>query len=97
MSFEPSMLVAILPQILLVVLGAVVLVLELTLPEEQQRNIGWVTAVGMGLILLASIPARPAAESGEVVWGGMLRHDWLSTMSLDNHVPRKLLDKPLKL
>jgi len=78
MSLDASMFLSILPQILLVVLGAVVLVLELILPEEHQRNIGWVTAIGTGIILLLSIPARPDAESAELVWGGMLRHDWLS-------------------
>jgi NADH-quinone oxidoreductase subunit N len=78
MSLDASMFLAILPQILLVVLGAVVLVLELFLPEEQHRNIGWVSAIGMGIILLLSIPARPDGQSNELIWGGMLRHDWLS-------------------
>jgi hypothetical protein len=55
MNLNASMFLPILPEILLVGLGAVVLVLE---------------------ILLFSIPARPEAEPS-LVWGGMLRHDWL--------------------
>ncbi len=76
MILNASMFLPILPEILLVGLGAVVLILDLILPKKQHRNIGWVTAVGMGLILLFSIPARPEAEPS-LVWGGMLRHDWL--------------------
>ena len=52
MNLYASMFLPILPEILLVGLGAVVLVLDLILPKNQHRNIGWVTAVGMGLILL---------------------------------------------
>jgi len=76
MILNASMFLPILPEILLVALGAVVLILDLILPKKQHRNIGWVTAVGMGLILLFSIPARPETEPS-LVWGGMLRHDWL--------------------
>ncbi|MFC2042552.1 NADH-quinone oxidoreductase subunit N [Chloroflexota bacterium] len=76
MILNASMFLPILPEILLVALGAVVLILDLVLPKKQHRNIGWVTAVGMGLILIFCIPARPEAEPS-LVWGGMLRHDWL--------------------
>ena len=77
MYLEPSMFLPILPEILLLVLGAVVLILDLILPKEQHRNLGWVTAMGMGLIMLASVVSRPTAESVQV-WGGMIRHDWLA-------------------
>lgn len=76
MSLDASMFLAILPQILLLVLGAVVLIVGLILPRQQRRNLGWVTAVGMGLILFFSLFAIPG-ENPELVWGGMLRYDWL--------------------
>jgi NADH-quinone oxidoreductase subunit N len=76
MSLNPSMFIPILPEILLLILAGIILVLQLIIPEEQQRNLGWVTAVGMGLIMILSIPARPSDEPS-LVWGGMLRYDWL--------------------
>jgi NADH-quinone oxidoreductase subunit N len=70
------MFLAILPHTLLLVLGAVVLAVGLMLPHEQRHNLGWVTAVGMGLIILFSLLGIPE-DTPELVWGGMLRHDWL--------------------
>ena len=77
MSLDLSMFLPILPEILLLILGVIVLVLDLILPREQHRNLGWVTAVGMGLIMLLSIPARPVGGPS-LEWGGMITHDWLS-------------------
>lgn len=76
MSLNVGMFLPILPEILLLVLGAVVMVLDLLVPKEQKRNLGWVTMVGAGLVILFSLPAIPAGEP-ELVWGGMVRHDWL--------------------
>jgi len=77
MYIDYSMLLAILPQISLMVLGGIVLILELVLSRDQYRNIGWVTAIGMGFILLLTIPALPE-EGSEAIWGGMIRNDWIS-------------------
>lgn len=77
MYIDYSMLLAILPQISLFVLGGIVLILELVLSRDQYRNIGWVTAIGMGFILLFTIPAMPE-EGSEATWGGMIRNDWIS-------------------
>ncbi len=77
MSLNLSMFIPILPELLLLLLGLVVLFLELFLPKQAHRNLGWVTAIGSGLIILLSIPAMPGAQA-EFVWGGMLRYDWLS-------------------
>lgn len=67
----------ILPEILLLILGLLILALQMSLPKPQHRNLGWVTAVGMGLVILFSLPARPGTEP-MYVWGGMISYDWLS-------------------
>jgi NADH-quinone oxidoreductase subunit N len=76
-SIDTAMFLPILPQILLLILGALILVLDLIIPKELRRNLGWVTAAGMGLILLLILPARPDFEP-TTAWGGMISHDWLS-------------------
>ncbi len=75
--FEPWMIVAILPEILVVILAVFVLLLDLALKEKFRRNLGWVVAVGLGLILvLGLIFSRPPDEA-QLIWGGMLMQDWL--------------------
>jgi NADH-quinone oxidoreductase subunit N len=77
-DLQPVMLLAILPEILLLALGAVVLVVDLLLPPVKRQSLGWLTVVGLGLILLISLfGARPGAGSVEL-WGGMLRFDWMA-------------------
>ena len=77
MTLDAAMFLAVLPEILLLVLGGVVLLLDFILPKEQHRLLGWVTAFGMLLVMLFSIPGMPG-ESTELSWGGMVRHDWLA-------------------
>jgi len=61
--FEPWWVVAILPEILLVVLAIAILIFDLILPVESRRNLGWVTAGGLGLILiLGLIFSRPESS-----------------------------------
>ncbi|RPI85565.1 MAG: NADH-quinone oxidoreductase subunit N [Chloroflexi bacterium] len=73
-----TMILAILPEILLLVLAVMVLLLDAVWKREQRRRIGWITAAGLVIIAVVSIfAARPGAES-ELLWGGMIRHDWLS-------------------
>jgi NADH-quinone oxidoreductase subunit N len=67
----------VLPEILLLLLGLLVLVVDLVLPREKHRILGWVTAVGMGFVILLSLVARPG-EQGKLAWGGMISYDWLS-------------------
>jgi len=76
-SFEPSMILAILPEILILALGVLVLALDLILPDERRGALGWITAAGLLVIIGISLAvARPGAEA-RLVWGGMLRQDWL--------------------
>lgn len=77
-NFDSSMFMAILPEILILVLGAVVLALDLILSEEHKGSLGWVVAAGTGLIILISLLVAPPPAEPRLVWGGMIRQDWLS-------------------
>jgi len=76
MAISSIMVLAILPVILLFLLGALILTLSLIIHKEDNTYLGWVTAVGAGLIIFLSLPAHPEGH-GQIVWGGMLRYDWL--------------------
>ena len=76
MSYTPIMFLSILPEILLLVLGVFLLVVEPFWKGEKRRNAGWLTAGGllaiMAISLFAGRPGEPIT-----VFGGMLRYDWL--------------------
>ncbi|HNT53319.1 MAG TPA: NADH-quinone oxidoreductase subunit N [Anaerolineaceae bacterium] len=74
-TYTPAMLLAILPEISLVVLGAVLLVLDLIWGDRRCGRLGWFTAGGMVVIMALSLAfARPTAEA-RLIFGGMLRLD----------------------
>jgi NADH-quinone oxidoreductase subunit N len=77
-AFIPSNILAILPEILLLLLGILVLVLDPFWKDENRRlNLGWLTVGGLFAILVVSLAvARPSVEPA-LVFGGMLRDDWL--------------------
>src|SRR5512138_3578702 len=69
------MLLAILPELLILVLGVALLTVEPFWKESYRRNAGWLTAGGLLAILLVSlIFARPSDP--QTVFGGMVRFDW---------------------
>lgn len=76
MSYTPTMFLSILPEILLLVLGVLILIVEPFWKGENRRNAGWLTAGGLLATLVVSLlvgrPGEPA-----IVFGGMLRFDWL--------------------
>jgi len=68
----------ILPEILLLVLGVLILIIDPFLKKETSRRpfLGWFTAGGLLFILATSLLfAQPAGSA--LVFGGMLRFDWL--------------------
>jgi NADH-quinone oxidoreductase subunit N len=76
MSYTPTMFLSILPEILILVLGVLLLVLEPFWKDEERRNAGWLTAGGLLATMAISLfVARPAEPT--TVFGGMLRYDWL--------------------
>jgi NADH-quinone oxidoreductase subunit N len=78
MDFELSMIWAILPQIGLVVLGALVMMFDLLIKQGQRRILGWITVIGLFVIILLSFALSFPGADSELIWGGMLRHDQLS-------------------
>ncbi|MBI5295877.1 MAG: NADH-quinone oxidoreductase subunit N [Chloroflexi bacterium] len=73
--YTPTMLLAILPELLLLTLAVILLVVEPFWKVEDRRKAGWLTFGGllatMAISLLFGRPGDPQA-----VFGGMLRFDW---------------------
>jgi NADH-quinone oxidoreductase subunit N len=76
-SFDTAMILAIIPEILILLLAVVVLVLDLILSKQGRSNLGWVTAGGLGVILVVSLLLTRPGDEPTMIWGGMLRHDAL--------------------
>ncbi|MFZ5818575.1 MAG: NADH-quinone oxidoreductase subunit N [Chloroflexota bacterium] len=76
MSYTPTMFLSILPELLLLVLGVLLLVVEPFWKQENHRNAGWMTAGGLLVIMVVSLFAGRPGEP-VLVFGGMLRYDWL--------------------
>ena len=74
--FTPTMFASILPEILILILGMLVLIIEPFWKNEQRRNVGWLTAGGL---LAAMVISFLFGQPGEPVTtlGGMVRFDWL--------------------
>ena len=68
---------AILPEILILVLAGFVLLFDAVWPEERRRSLGWLTAGGLILILAVSIVAARPSDDPRFAFGGMIRDDWL--------------------
>ncbi|MDX1437924.1 MAG: NADH-quinone oxidoreductase subunit N, partial [Anaerolineales bacterium] len=68
---------AILPELSLLILIAIVFFSDLLWLRDRKRSLGWLTAGGLALIAIILLAfGQPTNESVEM-WGGMLRFDWL--------------------
>ncbi|NOR89497.1 MAG: NADH-quinone oxidoreductase subunit NuoN, partial [Anaerolineales bacterium] len=77
-SFEPSTLLIVLPEILLLVLAGIILIVGLTSQRSSGLLLSWLTALGLtGILIITLLFGRPG-ESEVLIFGGMLRHDWLA-------------------
>jgi NADH-quinone oxidoreductase subunit N len=74
--FTSTSFVSILPEILILVLGMLVLIVEPFWKEEKRRNVGWLTAGGLLVAMIISLLfGQPGAPTSAL--GGMIRFDWL--------------------
>lgn len=76
-SIDSTMILAILPEILLLVLAGLVLTFDMIWAGNRKRNLGWLTAGGAAVILIVGLLAAQPGEEPLSMWGGMLRHDTL--------------------
>ena len=75
MSGDNHMILAILPEIGLLVLTAVVMALDLIWHGQRWRLLGWITAAGTLVVIGLSVAFSRPAGSPVLIWGGMLRFD----------------------
>ena len=75
--FEPSMILAVLPQILLVVLAGMILLFDAIWKPENKRLLGWIVAAGLLVAIILSFLFSTPTNQGRLIFGGMLRQDWL--------------------
>ena len=74
--FTSVLFTSILPEILILILGMLVLIVEPFWREEHRRNAGWLTAGGLLLSMLISLLFGQPGEPTSTL-GGMIRFDWL--------------------
>lgn len=80
-SITSEMILAILPEISLLLLIAIVFIADLVLPTKRRSLLASITSAGLALtILITVLYARPNGSS-QLLWGGMLNHDWLAFVS----------------
>jgi len=77
-SFEPTTLLTVLPEILLLALAVIILVVDLASQRSRGLLLAWLTALGLtGILIIAFHYGRPG-ENDVLIFGGMLRHDWMA-------------------
>jgi NADH-quinone oxidoreductase subunit N len=77
-AFTSEHALAILPELLLFVLAALLLGLDLLWRPSRRIALGWLAAGGVLLIAVATVLwSQPQADE-PLILGGMLRHDWLA-------------------
>jgi NADH-quinone oxidoreductase subunit N len=73
----PVMLKAIFPEISILLLVLIVFILDLILNKDKATNLAWVTSIGLLIIVFVSLLIATPESSPSMLWGGMLRFDWL--------------------
>ena len=74
--FTSTTFASILPEMLILLVGMLVLVVEPFWKEEQRRNVGWLTAGGLLAVMVISLLFGQPGEPTTTL-GGMVRFDWL--------------------
>ncbi len=76
--FSPSTLLAILPEIILVVVAGLVMLQDLVWPESRKRALGLTAALGFLLAIVAGLALSQPSPTNALIFGGMVRNDFLS-------------------
>src|SRR5829696_9941572 len=74
--FTSTTFASILPEILILIIGILLLVIEPFWKEEKRRNVGWLTAGGLLIAMIISLLFGQPGEPTTTL-GGMVRFDWL--------------------
>jgi NADH-quinone oxidoreductase subunit N len=73
--YTSTMFASILPEILILVVGILILIVEPFWKDEKRRNIGWLTVGSLiAVIVISLIFARPGEPT--TTFGGTIRFDW---------------------
>jgi NADH-quinone oxidoreductase subunit N len=75
-NFDASMVLAILPEIFILILAILIMILDLVLSEEKRASLSWVTAFGLLAIIGFSILVGAPGSEPRLVFGDTLSHDW---------------------
>lgn len=75
-TFTPNHLYAILPEILLLVLAFLILIIDLAFRPSRRNLLGWITALGLAVILIVTLLFCRPDGSGALIFGGTLHYDW---------------------
>jgi NADH-quinone oxidoreductase subunit N len=78
MTFQPSMFLAILPELLLLALVGLVLLFDAIWSEDRRRNLGWLTFAGLIIVLAAGLLFGMPDANNQEAFGSMIRHDGLT-------------------
>jgi NADH-quinone oxidoreductase subunit N len=70
-------MLALLPEITLLVFALIVLGIDLTTKPSRRFSLGWVSAIGITIALVAALIWSRPEEGQNLILGGMLRHDWI--------------------
>lgn len=77
-NYEPSMILSILPEILLLLLIGFVVAFDAVWKPEKRRTLGWLTFGGLMLIMVIMILTAQPGPDSRLVFGGLLHQDWYS-------------------
>ena len=75
-SYDSSMILAILPEILILVLAIVILAIDLIWRPSKHYNLGWISAAGFLAIMVVAVFISRPEPAERLIFGGMLRQDW---------------------
>ena len=77
-SLDPQTVLAILPELVLVVVAALVMTLDILWPESRRRSLGFITAGGFALAAMVALVFAQPTGGDPLIFGGQMRHDALA-------------------